>query len=388
MESSSYEAMQRIARISAHLNPPNLQANDGGESLRREECRAKGGAPGFKVAILGAAGGIGQSLSLLMKMNPLVSVLHLYDVVNTPGVTADVSHMDTTAVVRGFMGQPQLEAALTGMDLVIIPAGVPRKPGMTRDDLFKINAGIVKTLCEGIAKCCPDAVVNLISNPVNSTVAIAAEVFKKAGTYNPKRLLGVTTLDVARANTFVGEVLGVDPKIVDVPVVGGHAGVTILPLLSQVKPPANFTTEETEYLTKRIQDGGTEVVQVEHLSGLSNCLKNVLFRYKYNPFSSTSNFQAKAGAGSATLSMAYAAAKFADACLRGLRGDAGVIECSFVDSQVTELPFFATKVRLGRTGVEEVYELGPLNEYERIGLEKAKKELAESIQKGVSFIRK
>lgn len=89
------------------------------------------------------------------------------------------------------------------MDLVIIPAGVPRKPGMTRDDLFNINAGIVRTLCEGIAKCCPNAIVNLISNPVNSTVPIAAEVFKKAGTYDPKRLLGVTTLDVVRANTFV-----------------------------------------------------------------------------------------------------------------------------------------------------------------------------------------
>jgi malate dehydrogenase len=105
--------------------------------------------------------------------------------------------------VRGFVGQPQLEDALTGMDLVIIPAGVPRKPGMTRDDLFNINAGIVRTLCEGIAKCCPKAIVNLISNPVNSTVPIAAEVFKKAGTYDPKRLLGVTTLDVVRANTFV-----------------------------------------------------------------------------------------------------------------------------------------------------------------------------------------
>jgi len=51
---------------------------------------------------LGAAGGIGQSLSLLMKINPLVSVLHLYDVVNTPGVTADISHMDTGAVVISF----------------------------------------------------------------------------------------------------------------------------------------------------------------------------------------------------------------------------------------------------------------------------------------------
>lgn len=67
--------------------------------LAGSNCRAKGAAPGFKVAILGASGGIGQPLALLMKMNPLVSVLHLYDVVNTPGVTADISHMNTGAVV-------------------------------------------------------------------------------------------------------------------------------------------------------------------------------------------------------------------------------------------------------------------------------------------------
>ncbi|GAV65124.1 LOW QUALITY PROTEIN: Ldh_1_N domain-containing protein/Ldh_1_C domain-containing protein, partial [Cephalotus follicularis] len=312
---------------------------------------AKGGAPGFKAAILGAAP------SMLMKMNPLVSVLQLFDVVNSRGVTTDISHMDTGAVVRGFLGQPQLESALTGMDPVIIPAGVPRKPVMTRDDLFNINAGIVRTLCEGIAKGCPNAVVNLISNPVNSTVPIAAEVFNKAGTYDLKRLLGVTMLDVVRANTFVAEVLGVDPRVVDAPVVGGHLGVTILPLLSQVKPPCTFTPRETEYLTNRIQNGGTEVVE------------------------------AKAGAVSATLSMAYAAVKFADAYLRGLRGDAGV-ECAFVASQVTELPLFATMVRLGCTGAQEVYLLGPLSEYERIGLQKAKKELAGSIQKGISFNKK
>lgn len=358
MESISSDVKQRLARISAHLNPsPNLQVEENWV-LSGENCRAKGGSPGFKVAILGASGGIGQPLAMLMKMNPLVSVLHLYDVANTPGVTADISHMDTSAVVRGFLGPQQLENALVGMDLVIIPAGVPRKPGMTRDDLFNINAGIVKTLCEGITKFCPNAIVNLISNPVNSTVPIAAEVFKRAGTFDPKRLLGVTMLDVVRANTFVAEVLGHDPREVDVPVVGGHAGVTILPLLSQVKPPCSFTPKEIDQLTDRIQNGGTEVVE------------------------------AKAGAGSATLSMAYAAVKFADACLRGLRGDSSIVECAFVASQVTELPFFASKVRLGRTGAEEIFSLGPLNEYERAGLEKAKKELAASIEKGVSFVRK
>ena len=88
-----------------------------------------------------------------------------------------------------------LEAALRGADVVVIPAGVPRKPGMTRDDLFNTNAGIVKTLVEGCGKFAPDAVLAIISNPVNSTVPIAAEVLKKLGVYKPNKLCGVTTLE-------------------------------------------------------------------------------------------------------------------------------------------------------------------------------------------------
>lgn len=326
--------------------------------LQTVPTRARGGSPGYKVALLGAAGGIGQPLSLLLKMNPLVSVLHLYDVANTPGVTADISHTSTSAVVRGFLGKDQLGAALSGMDLVIIPAGVPRKPGMTRDDLFNINAGIVRTLIEGVAKHCPKALINIISNPVNSTVPIAAEVLKKAGVYDARKLLGVTTLDVVRANTFVAEVLGISPEDVNVPVVGGHAGITILPLLSQVTPKSSFTPEERDYLTNRIQNGGTEVVE------------------------------AKAGAGSATLSMAYAAAKFGDCCLRALRGESGIVECAYVESSVTELPFFASRVLLGRSGVQDVLPLGPLDDYERVGLQKLLPELKGSIEKGVQFVNK
>ncbi|XP_010527511.1 PREDICTED: malate dehydrogenase 1, mitochondrial-like, partial [Tarenaya hassleriana] len=190
--------------------------------------------PERKVAILGAAGGIGQPLALLMKLNPLVSSLSLYDIANTPGVAADVSHINTRSQVVGYMGDDNLGKALEGADLVVIPAGVPRKPGMTRDDLFNINAGIVKSLCTAIAKYCPQALVNMISNPVNSTVPIAAEVFKKAGTYDEKKLFGVTTLDVVRAKTFYAGKAKVPVAEVNVPVVGGHAGVTILPLFSQV----------------------------------------------------------------------------------------------------------------------------------------------------------
>eukprot|EP00241_Pyramimonas_parkeae_P006910 CAMPEP_0114244716 /NCGR_PEP_ID=MMETSP0058-20121206/11495_1 /TAXON_ID=36894 /ORGANISM="Pyramimonas parkeae, CCMP726" /LENGTH=320 /DNA_ID=CAMNT_0001357689 /DNA_START=112 /DNA_END=1074 /DNA_ORIENTATION=+ len=310
-----------------------------------------------KVAVLGAAGGIGQSLSMLMKMSPNVSKLALYDVMGTPGVAADVSHMNTKAITTGHMGDEELEAALTGADVVVIPAGVPRKPGMTRDDLFKINAGIVATLMTGVAKHCPNAMVAMISNPVNSTVPIAAEVMKKHGVYDPRKLCGVTTLDVVRAKTFYAEKKGIPVVGTDVPVVGGHAGITILPLFSQATPFVELTDEERVGLTKRTQDGGTEVVA------------------------------AKAGKGSATLSMAYAGAMFADACLRGLNGQKDVIECSYVESSVVPgVEFFATKVRLGPNGVEEVLPIGNMIPYEANLIEEMKSELKDSIGKGKEFV--
>lgn len=65
------------------------------------------------------------------------------------------------------------------MEVVIIPAGVPRKPGMTRDDLFNTNASIVRDLAAAVAKSCPKALIGIISNPVNSTVPIACETLAK-----------------------------------------------------------------------------------------------------------------------------------------------------------------------------------------------------------------
>jgi malate dehydrogenase len=199
--------------------------------------------------------------------------------------------------------------------------------------------------------------VAIISNPVNSTVPIAAEVFKAAGTYDPKRVLGVTTLDVVRANTFVAEAKGLDVADVDVPVVGGHAGTTILPILSQASPKVDFSTDEAAKMTDRIQNAGTEVVE------------------------------AKAGAGSATLSMAYAAARMTESILRGLDGEQGVYEAAYVESTVTELPFFASKVKLGPGGVEEVQGLGNLNEAEQKGVQELIPILRGNIDKGVSFAK-
>ncbi|MBA0707647.1 hypothetical protein Golax_019676 [Gossypium laxum] len=314
----------------------------------------------YKVAILGAAGGIGQPLALLIKMSPLVSALNLYDIANVKGVAADLSHCNTPSQVLDFTGASELGNCLKGVNVVVIPAGVPRKPGMTRDDLFNINANIVKTLVEAVADNCPDAFIHVISNPVNSTVPIAAEVLKQKGVYDPKKLFGVTTLDVVRANTFVAEKKNLKLINVDVPVIGGHAGITILPLLSKTKPSVSFSDEEVEQLTIRIQNAGTEVVE------------------------------AKAGAGSATLSMAYAAARFVESSLRALDGDGDVYECSFVQSDLTDLPFFASRVKLGRKGIEAMIpsDLQGLSEYEKKALEALKPELKASIEKGIAFAQK
>lgn len=320
--------------------------------------RAQAGA--YKVAVLGAAGGIGQPLSLLIKMSPLVSDLHLYDIANVKGVAADLSHCNTPSQVVDFTGASELPNCLKGVDVVVIPAGVPRKPGMTRDDLFNINAGIVRDLVSAVADNCPGAFIQIISNPVNSTVPIAAEVLKQKGVYDPKKLFGVTTLDVVRANTFVAQRKNLRLIDVDVPVVGGHAGITILPLLSKTRPSVGFSDDEIEELTVRIQNAGTEVVE------------------------------AKAGAGSATLSMAYAAARFVESSLRALDGDGDVYECSFVQSDLTDLPFFASRVKLGKKGVEALIpsDLQGLTEYEQKALEALKPELKASIEKGIAFAQK
>ena len=159
----------------------------------------------YRVAVVGAAGGIGQPLSLLLKQNPLVSELMLYDVAPvTPGVGADLSHMDTPAKVKAFAGD-DMAGALKDADVIVVPAGVPRKPGMSRDDLFSINAGIVANIAKIAGQVAPKAALLIISNPVNSTVPICAEVLKKQGVYNKNKLFGVTTLDVVRANTFIAE---------------------------------------------------------------------------------------------------------------------------------------------------------------------------------------
>jgi len=253
-------------------------------------------------------------------------------------------------------------------DIVVIPAGIPRKPGMTRDDLFNINAGIVKGLIEVIADVAPKAYILIISNPVNSTVPIAVEVLKAKGVFDAQRVFGVTTLDVVRAETFVAEIVGeANPQTLNIPVIGGHSGETIVPLFSQAKPSVKIPAEKMAALINRVQFGGDEVVK------------------------------AKDGAGSATLSMAYAGYRFAEKVLKALNGEKGIVEPTYIYlkgvpggeaiAKETGCDFFSVPVELGTNGASKaINPLTNIDESEKKLLIPCLEGLKDNIAKGVSFV--
>merc|ERR1711976_552534 len=243
--------------------------------------------------------------------------------------------------------------ALKGCHLVLVPAGMPRKPGQDRKDLLNVNASIAKGTVEAVAKHCPNAVVGLIVNPVNSVVPAMCELWKKVG-LDPKKIVGITTLDIVRANKFTQEITG---KPASIPVIGGHAGKTILPVFSQDPAGASIPASQIPDLDVRVQDAGTEVVK------------------------------AKNGKGSATLSMAYSGAKLARAVLSGLAG-VPVTECAYVESAVVPgMPYFASKVTFGKNGVETVHGLGDLSAHEQKRLDELIPILKGEIDDGLAYAK-
>lgn len=322
-----------------------------------------------KVTVLGAAGGIGQPLSLLLRQNPLITDLALFDIVNARGVAADLSHIPTSQSISGYSpsdksDQLTIKEALKGSDVVIIPAGIPRKPGMTRDDLFKINAGIVKSLVNQAGNVCPNAMICIISNPVNSTVPIAVEELKRLGVFNPKKVFGVTTLDNLRLEQFLACKLGLDPADLkgDVLTIGGHSGDSIVPVInSWVK---SLSADDYNELIHRVQFGGDEVVQ------------------------------AKEGKGSATLSMSVAAYRFVCSILQALNGET-VKDVSFV--KVNELPtgnlpndiingeYFSLPVWIDQSGIVKV-EYPEIGQTESPMVNTAKAKIIKDVKAGFDFV--
>jgi malate dehydrogenase len=226
-----------------------------------------------------------------------------------------------------------------GSDVVVITAGVPRKPGMSRMDLLETNAKIVGDVTRKVADASPDAVLIVVSNPLDEMTALAAEV----SGFPRERVMGQAgMLDTARFKHFLAEELGTSPSRVEAMTLGSH-GDTMVPVPSMVKVDGKPLTEvadaETiERLVQRTRDGGAEVVAL---------LKS----------------------GSAYYAPSSAAAAMVEAVL----GDTGEVMpvCAWVTGQYgIDGVYLGVPARLGRGGVAEVVEL-PLTDGELADLREA-----------------
>ena len=209
-----------------------------------------------------------------------------------------------------------------------------------------------------INRYCPEAIILIITNPINSILPLFTEVYKKNEIDGRTKLIGLSILDSIRASTFVSQQLHSIPSFYTIPVIGGHAGTTIIPLFSQLDSQS-LSQLDIPSLTQKIQFAGDKVVQ------------------------------AKAGQGSATLAMAYAAAHFTNSVLRAMNGEKNIIEPAFIQQEVKGLHFFSSFVHLGMEGVENPIPIpSKLTKFEKDLLNNAIPVLKEQAQKGIDFVHK
>ena len=221
-----------------------------------------------KIALVGA-GQIGGTLALLAGLNGLGDVI-LFDVIQgiPEGKALDLAQ---TAPVEGidtlFKGGSDY-TLIQDAHVVIVTAGVPRKPGMSRDDLVEVNTKIISTVAENIKKYAPDTFVIVVTNPLDAMVWVMKEVTG----FGPHRVVGMAgILDSARFRYFIAQEFGVSVEDVTALVLGGH-GDTMVPLVRYTTVAGiplpdlikmKWTSQERiDALVQRTRDGGAEIVKL------------------------------------------------------------------------------------------------------------------------------
>jgi malate dehydrogenase len=222
-----------------------------------------------KLALIGA-GQIGGTLALLAAQKELGDVA-LFDIVEDMPAGKALDLVESTPI-DGFnariAGTNDYVTALEGADVVIVTAGVPRKPGMSRDDLIATNASVIKTVAESIRNHCPDAFVIVITNPLDAMVW----AMQKVSGLSPAKVVGMAgVLDSARLRYFLADEFGVSVEDVTAFVLGGH-GDSMVPLVrysavAGIPVPdlveMGWTSKErVDAIVQRTRDGGGEIVKL------------------------------------------------------------------------------------------------------------------------------
>ncbi len=218
-----------------------------------------------KITVIGA-GNVGATCADVLAHKNLVKEIVLVDI--KPGVaegkaldiwqTSSINNFDTRVV-----GVTDDYERTRDSDIVIVTSGIPRGPGMSRDDLIKTNAGIVKSVTEKAVAASPDAVIIVVSNPLD-VMTYAAQL--ASGKSNQKVFGQAGILDTGRYNAFIAEALDVSPNDVVSVLLGGHGDTMVpLPRLTTVGgvPLAKLMDEETsQAIVQRARVGGGEIVKL------------------------------------------------------------------------------------------------------------------------------
>ncbi len=214
-----------------------------------------------KVALIGA-GQIGGTLALLCGQRNLGDVV-LFDVVEgmPQGKALDLSHLAPVFGLDFKVTGTNNIADIAGADVCVVTSGIPRKPGMSRDDLVKTNADIVRSVAKGIRENAPDALVIVITNPLDAMVYL----MQKETGFPANRVVGMAgVLDTARYQSFLAEELNVSVSSVSAFVLGGH-GDDMVPVRSYttcggIPVEKLISTERLDAIEKRVRGAGGEVV--------------------------------------------------------------------------------------------------------------------------------
>jgi malate dehydrogenase len=215
-----------------------------------------------KITVVGG-GHVGESCSLLASQQELAKEVILIDILEGMPVGKGLDQWEA-APVLGFDSRVRGTndwADAAGTDIFIVTAGVARKPGMSRDDLLKINAGIVKSVAEEIKRVAPDSIVIVVSNPLDVMSYVA---FENTG-FPRERVFGMAgILDTARFRSFLALELDVSVEDIQALVLGGH-GDSMVPLVSYASVsgiPLTFflTPEKLDPIIERTRKGGGEIV--------------------------------------------------------------------------------------------------------------------------------
>ncbi|EAN87358.1 hypothetical protein ECC02_005221 [Trypanosoma cruzi] len=336
-----------------------------------------------KVVVFGATTVVGQPLLLLLKLcphvkeicccGPLTKVDPGANFITARGVAADLSHIDTNTSVKAFETPCDWESALRGAQLVLFCAGSVFDPSRAYRDVALRESGPELMLAmELVAKASPKAIIGVVSSPVNALVPIAREVLVRNGVFDPRKLFGVTTLDIIRTRSLVADELQMNPYDLNVPVVGGRGGVTACPLVAQTA--LQIPHERIIHVCSRVQSYGSHSSYEESVGFPDLCSEEAVSTEIVPPVG---------------LSLAYAVLEWSVSMLKALRGDQGIIECSFVESAMRkESPFFSSRVELGEEGVAQLLPMGPLTSYETELVETAVPFIAEDVEAGLRFATK